>query len=322
MSSPKGSEKAEAISNRKLATIFKLLGKGELNIAPAIDHSVGVRYPYVERSLNLNPEEALELLEGLTKDGILERNLYDKVFACPRCGSINLSPRGLCPSCGSFDIEKNRLLEHLRCGTKFVVSKFFEGEKPVCPKDKAELESHEYRVLASWFECNTCKRKFDTPEVGMHCLNCGLDFRSREGEFKEVYAYTLSDRMTAYVRKLSNLRTLAESLISAGYEVHFVESLEGISGGRHSFDLVAYRSRGEGKFRVVVDLHEKPEGEVDGSIIISMFAKVLDVKPDKAICVAIPSLSDVGKNLAKQYNIEVVEGKDAREAAASLMRKV
>jgi len=321
MSSPTGSE-AETISNKKLAIIFKLLGRGELNIAPVIDHSIGVRYPYIEKSLNLKPEEASKLLESLIKERILTKNLYDKVFACPRCESVNLSPKGLCPSCGSFDIEKKRLLEHLKCGTKFVVNKLFEGTKPICPRDESKLENHEYRVLASWFECGVCRRKFDAPEVGVHCLNCTLDFKAREGEFQEVYSYALSDEMTAYVKKLSNLRTLAESLISIGYDVHFVESLEGISGGKHSFDLVAYKSETEKQIRVVIDLHEKSEREVDGSIIISMFAKVLDVKPDKAICVAIPALSDVGKNLAKQYNIVVVEGKDAEEAATSLSQKL
>ena len=321
MSSPSGSE-AEAVSNKKLAIIFKLLSKGELNIAPVIDHNVGVRYPYIEKSLNIKPEEASKLLESLIKEKVLTKNLYDKVFACPRCESVNLSPKGICPSCGSFDIDKKRLLEHLKCGTKFVVNKLFEGTKPVCPKDKTELENHEYRVLASWFECNVCKKKFDTPEVGVHCLNCGLDFKAREGEFKEIYSYALSDEMTAYVKKLGNLRTLAEGLTSIGYDVHFVESLEGVSGGKHSFDLVAYKVEGKKQIRVVIDLYEKAEGEVDGSIIISMFAKVLDVKPDKAVCVAIPALSDVGRNLAKQYNIEVVEGKNSQEAAEYLSQKL
>ncbi|MHC1586743.1 MAG: TackOD1 domain-containing metal-binding protein [Candidatus Hecatellaceae archaeon] len=313
--------KVNTVSSKKLAIIFKLLGKGELNIAPVIDHKVGVRYPLIEKSLNLKPEEVPELLEALTLEKVLTRSLYDKVFACPRCASINLSPRGICPSCGSFDIEKKRLVEHLRCGTKFIENKLFEGYKPRCPKDGAELEPHEYRVLASWFECNVCKRKFDAPEVGMHCLNCGLDFKAREGEFLEVYSYALSDEMSVYVKKLSNLKLLADGLTSLGYDVHFIESLEGLSGSKHNFDLVAYKAEGNRQVRIVIDLYSN-DREIDGSVIISMFAKVLDVKPDRAVCVAIPSLSDVGKNLAKQYNIEVVEGVNIEEAASTLSRKL
>ncbi|RLI34500.1 hypothetical protein DRO53_03375 [Candidatus Bathyarchaeota archaeon] len=313
--------KVDEVSGRKLALIFKLIGKGELNITPLIDHSVGVRYPYIEKVMELKPEEVRELLESLTAEKLLKKSLYDKVFACPKCASINLSPRGLCPYCGSFDIEKKRLLEHLRDGTKFVVNKLFEGVKPVCPRDGMELEPHEYRVLASWFECNICKRKFDTPEVGFHCITCGLDFKAREGEFLEVYSYSLSEEMSDYVEKLANLKILAESFTSAGYNVRFIENLEGLSGSMHKFDIVAYKIEKEKEIKVVLDLY-KGEGEVDGSVVISMFAKVLDVKPDKAVCVAIPSLSGVGKNLAKQYNIEVVEGSNAEEAASTLSKLV
>jgi hypothetical protein len=317
------SSRSDAASNKRTEIIFKLLtGKETLNLVPVIDHVYGARYPQVERSLNLNSEEVLKLLEDLVEEKVLTRNLYDKVFACPKCGSINLYARGKCSGCGSFDIEKKRLIEHLRCGTKFVVNKLFEGYKPVCPKDKMELDSHQYRVLATWFECNICRRKVDAPEVELHCMDCGIDFSPREAEFREIYSYSLSEEVSPYVKKLNNLRILAETITAAGYEVRLIESIEGLSGSKHTFDIVAYKYEGEKQKKIVVDLYESATSEVDGSLVISVFAKVLDTNPDMAIFAAIPSLSEVGKNLAKQYNIQVVEGGSVKEVAAGIGERI
>ncbi len=316
------SSKPNAAADKRTEIIFKLLsGKETLNLIPVIDHVLGARYPQVERALDLPSEEVNRLLEELVKEKVLTRNLYDKVFACPKCGSINLYARGKCSGCGSFDIEKKRLIEHLRCGTKFVVNKLLEGYKPVCPKDKEELEPHQYRILATWFECNICHRKVDTPEVELHCMDCGIDFSPREAEFREIYSYSLSEEVSPYVKKLNNLKVLAEVITAAGYEVHLIESIEGLSGSKHTFDIVAYKHEGGKQRKIVIDLYESTS-EVDGSLVISVFAKVLDTNPDMAIFVAIPSLSEVGRNLAKQYNIEVVEGSNVKEIAAGIGERI
>jgi hypothetical protein len=49
-----------------------------------------------------------------------------------------------------------------------------------------------------------------------------------------------------------------------------------------------------------------------------MFAKVYDVSPDRAILVAIPRMSENGRKLASLYKIELIEGKNQKEALKAL----
>jgi hypothetical protein len=49
-----------------------------------------------------------------------------------------------------------------------------------------------------------------------------------------------------------------------------------------------------------------------------MFAKVYDVSPDRAILVTIPRMSENGRKLASLYKIELIEGKNQKEALKAL----
>ena len=49
-----------------------------------------------------------------------------------------------------------------------------------------------------------------------------------------------------------------------------------------------------------------------------MFAKVYDVAPDRAALIAIPRMSENGRKLAGLYKIELIEGRNQKEALKAL----
>ena len=52
--------------------------------------------------------------------------------------------------------------------------------------------------------------------------------------------------------------------------------------------------------------------------VIAMFAKIFDVNPDCSCLVALPKMTESGKNLAKLYKINLIEAKDQATAIDAL----
>jgi hypothetical protein len=86
------------------------------------------------------------------------------------------------------------------------------------------------------------------------------------------------------------------------------------------FDVVA-KGKDASKL-TVVDLATSTEDVVSEQPVIALFAKIFDVSPDSAYLVAIPRMNENGKKMAELYKIQVIEGRNEKEAIRVLKEKM
>jgi len=297
---------------------------GEIKaLEPVYDPQSGYRYPTVEAIVG-DASQVVPFLNKLSREGVLEKKLYDKTVSCPNCGSADVAFRYCCPFCKSFDIQKSSLIEHVKCGYMDIEENFRDGDKYVCPKCHMELKKLDvdYRKAGVWCTCNDCKKNFDIPVPEHFCRNCNTVSTFESAIIKDVYSYTVKDS----VREKASLNwfliaPIRDFLMSEGLTVESPAFLKGKSGTNHSFDIVAY----EGTTRqnaIVVDLAKSTEDLVSEQSVIALFAKVFDVSPDKAYLIAIPQLNENGRKMAQLYNINAIEAKDQKEAVKAFKEKL
>jgi len=302
------------------------LGKflsGEINeLQPAYDAKLGYRYPTVEAIVG-DPANAEIFLKKLSDAGILERKLFDKTVACPKCSSASVSIHYCCPYCKSFDIRKSSLIEHVKCGYMDVEENFHKAGKLICPKCNDELKNPDvdYRRAGVWCVCKDCGKSFDIPLTGLFCRDCHANFTFEDAVIKDIYSYRLREE----AKQEAGLgwvlvAPIRDFLMEIGLEVEGPAFLKGKSGANHTFDLAA-RSKDAARKVTVIDLAIASEGPVSEQSVIALFAKTFDVSPDKAYLVAIPRLNDNGKRMAELYNIQVIEAKNQSEAIRILKDK-
>jgi len=306
--------------------IAYLLDKNVEEIIPVFDVNCGFRYPYVEEFFHVDSSHTAEILDVLVEHDILDRSLFDKILLCPNCLSANIRTIYICPYCGSKFIVKHRVLEHFACGTLAEEEKFKKNGKLICPKCGVQLKklNDDYRVAGIWCECTSCGRDFDNPFVQHICLNCNSTFRFEDAVYRNVYLYRISEQAKRELKgKFKYLLDLKDALNSLGFECHIKQSITGLTGISHSFDLTVAKSRDERRFLIGIDL------AVSGSIlderyIAAIFTKAYDVKCDETILIAMPQVSEDARRLVATYGIYLIEGEDfskIKEKLISHLRK-
>ena len=320
MSKAPKTDRAELYKDHLVQVVLSKFLSGELaRLDPVYDPNQGYKYPLIEAILG-NPAKVEELLTKLSKAGILERELHDKILFCYRCGSPRVSIHYNCPHCKSFNVRKSALVEHLQCGYIDVEDHFKKGEKLVCPRCGKELAKPDvdYRKAGIWCTCNNCKKSFDIPVPSHFCRDCKQEFTFEDAVYKDAFSYTLSEE----ARKEASLgwilvMPIREFLERHGFEVETPGFLKGKSGASHMFDITAFK-KGEAKNVTVIDLATSAENDVSEQPVIAMFAKIYDVSPETACLIAIPKIADNGRKMAKLYNITLVEAKNPKEAVRAL----
>jgi transcription elongation factor Elf1 len=217
-------------------------------------------------------------------------------------------------------VKKSSLVEHIQCGYIDIEDRFRQKERLVCPRCHNELTKPDvnYRKAGVWCACNDCGKSFDIPVTSHFCRECKNIFVFEDAIYRDVYSYTLSQDVAkeagvGYIL----VAPLREFLQSLGFNVESPGFLKGKSGASHMFDLASWRG-GTTRQVVVIDLATSGEEAVTEQAIIAMFAKVYDVSPDRAILVTIPRMSENGRKLASLYKIELIEGKNQKEALNAL----
>jgi hypothetical protein len=129
---------------------------------------------------------------------------------------------------------------------------------------------------------------------------------NRRGQ-TELYKHNNKEAMT---------NAMKEFLEAKGFHVDSPAVIKGKSGVEHMFGIVAYKgdiTRNLAVIDVTTSTKDMPEQPV-----IAMFAKIIDVSPDKAYLIVIPRMTENSKKLAKLYDIEIIEAKNQKEAIEAL----
>jgi transcription elongation factor Elf1 len=307
--SPLDDKRVQALLNKFMSGSIEAL-------TPIFDLKRGFVYPEVEEIIG-ESEDAEKFLAGLHEAGILRRELYDKIVCCPKCGSVNVSSLYCCPFCFSFDIKRSSLIEHIKCGYMDIEEKFISGDGLFCPKCKRKLteEDVDYRRAGVWCTCNKCGKSFDIPVSRHFCRNCQTSFTFENAKIKDAYKYRLNeDIVKTAASEWAILAPIRKLLEDRGFKVETPGFMEGRSGVKHMFDIIAYNN-GTKPEKIAINASTSPDGKpVPEHVIIDMFAKAFDSNVEKAILIAIPKISENGRKLANHYKIRLIEAKTPKEA--------
>jgi hypothetical protein len=313
-------DRSEVYRDHRAQLILGKFLSGEIDtLIPVFDPKHGYTYPLVDAVVG-EPVASENFLNRLYEIGILKREIFDKVISCQKCGSSSVSVRYCCPYCKSFNVKKSSLVEHIQCGYIDVEDRFRQKDKLVCPRCHNELTKPDvnYRKAGVWCACNDCGKNFDIPVTSHFCRECKNIFVFEDAIYKDVYSYTLNQEVIKEAGVgFVLVAPLREFLLSLGFNVESPGFLKGKSGASHMFDIASWGG-GTKRQVIAIDLATSGEDEVSEQAIIAMFAKVYDVAPERAIFVAIPRMSENGRKLATLYKIELIEGRNQKEALKAL----
>ncbi|MEM2364599.1 MAG: hypothetical protein QW371_02635 [Candidatus Bathyarchaeia archaeon] len=260
----------------------------------------------------------LGILEELSNLGLFHKDIIDAQPLCPRCDSPEFYDRYLCPSCRSVRLERGELIEHYHCGFMGPEEEFAKGDGLACPKCGRRLISAgtDHGRMRGSFKCLDCGADFATPLICHICIACGSKFTHEEAHLRHICEYRFNEALRREVALACSLgASISDYLESRGYRIEESSTLRGASGAEHVFDFVAKKGGDYLLISIASSDSEVGEGEV-----VEFFAKVFDVRPAKAVLVAMPRLSGDALRLAKFYRIAIAEGRDAGEVVASMGR--
>ncbi|MEM3774783.1 MAG: hypothetical protein QXX92_07295 [Candidatus Bathyarchaeia archaeon] len=308
---------SDPLNDRRVQALLNKFMSGKVKaLTPLFDLKKVLVYPEVEEIVG-DSESAEQFLSKLHECGILKRELYDKIVCCPKCESVNVSILYSCPFCGSFDMERSSLIEHIKCGYMDVEEKFLKKDGLTCPKCGCKLAEMDvdFRRAGVWCTCNKCGKSFDIPVPRHFCRDCQTKFTFEDAKLKDAYTYSLNEELVKIVAMdWAILAPIGKLLEDRGFKVETPGFVEGRSGVRHMFDMIAYNN-GRKPYKIAINISTSTDGKpVQEQAIIDMFAKAYDSNIEKAILIAMPKISENGKRLANLYKIRIIEAKNPEEA--------
>jgi DNA-binding response OmpR family regulator len=122
--------------------------------------------------------------------GILRPILVDRVYVCPKCGSMPTFRKG-CRSCGSIHVASQPLILHADCAYLGTVTEFNRDGRVVCPKC-GMLEVPERGGFARHngpCRCLDCHWSDSEAEVVGQCLNCRWHFPLTNANEQDLIGY-------------------------------------------------------------------------------------------------------------------------------------
>ena len=291
------SEELLDLKAEKLVQI--MVDRGLHSIAPKIEQS-GISYLSISELLPGEKDIQIKsLLDKMTRSGILNAKLIDKVVMCPSCRGASILAKYNCPRCESIDIGRASIIEHIRCGYLDSKDKFEKGGALICPKCKGVVRESDYRKIGSSFQCNSCGSRFESPKIKHRCMNCQEEFTYKDALYESVFEYSLSEATKKNVAKGTlPLISIVNALKDGGYDVSQKAQLQGRSGAMHTFDVVARKE----KRVIVASLSFEPKEEE----IIGLFGKKYDVDPSHTLLVTLTPPSKEEEAVSKAYGVKIL----------------
>lgn len=298
--------------------LTRLLDNSIEKLIPSCDptSSVGYRYPEAEDAMQLSSTSTTDEIKKLADLGILVPHYYKKNYFCPNCDSSFIRIRLLCPSCNGDNISKAQAIEHYNCGYVGFQEEFKQEEKLVCPKCNKELKliGSDYHRPGLVYKCFSCGNLFESPILKLFCQRCESMFGVDDVVGKDLYSYTLNQRLRNEIKKsMISLELIQDVLSDRGYRVLSPAMKAGKSGIKHNFDLLAVKDEAKGRYTLAVEILMS-DNPVEAERILHIYTKILDTRIDKLMVLAMPGLSEEAKLTAETYGIGYVEAKSFSEA--------
>jgi hypothetical protein len=283
----------------------RMLAEGR-PLEPSVGADGKVHYPLAEEVLGPEAEVSSWLKEMVEQD-VLKKSVRRELVMCPT--HLRADPMVMveCVKCRSRLSVKRSLVEHTYCGYIGDDSKFDRGGTLQCPNCGRPIRAaNELKVSGVWYECQNCLSKTSSPKLVFVCKEGDHEFTVADLALVNVESYVVNEKAMGELRNTLLLDPqLAAMMEELGYQVDSPAQVKGQSGTKHSLDVYARKDGETVAVQVAVDT--KP---VEASAVISFFAKTFDIKPGRAILVAIPAASEEAKMLRAGYGVAVVEDFD------------
>lgn len=290
--------------------ISQVIRDGKELLAPAVSYTAGVVYADILKVVTRYGVRDIDVLEKLSELGALEKEYYDSMVECPKCGSFRLFGKLKCPNCGSEKLRKISLVSHLKCGT---VSNVEEESKAFCSKCGEQLSEKNSVIVGRLFNCLDCGARFETPLPSYRCSDCSYKFDYREARYVVLYSYRVRRDTAARTAKQLLVMEAQEVAKTYAISVNVSAQVIGKSGYQHPIDLVL----SDGKGTVYVDL--VPDYAASMSEALSAIAKRSDLA-GKHVLISPKSLEKSLQELA--VKADVVTYSDAADMRTKLSQLV
>lgn len=280
-------------------------------IKPYVDYNEGkLFYPLLSKIGE--SQDNIAYLDGLVSDGILEKQIYEKLIVCPlHPDTFSSSMRLYCPKCHSMGVEKLNLFEHKKCGyiTESSNFDFTSNANSQCPSCKKLIKNFEkeIRVPAMWYQCNDCSEKFDNAVIKLHCRKHEHDFDTNSGQFFSTYSYKLKNSEVSINSDTSQIKDeLLKLLQGFNFTAKLNVSIKGKSSNVHEIPIFAKSTTGES---IAIFIKNQSNG-IDQSDMNSILVPKLDIEPTNTLLVTVSRINDGIENLAKHYGIHLISDPD------------
>ncbi|NNE29913.1 MAG: hypothetical protein HKN16_09760 [Saprospiraceae bacterium] len=176
--------------------------KKELSPIRNRKNKLGYSFPYIS---NILPESdqatLLTILEKACDDGLLKKEIVDRINLCKNCEGSYHHFREVCAKCNSLNLTPVDLMHHFRCAYIGPSPDFKQGSKLVCPKCDKELRhiGIDYDKPSEIYECNDCHHQTQQAEMRASCVDCGTENELQYLTTRNVNKYSL----TAYGEEIA-----------------------------------------------------------------------------------------------------------------------
>lgn len=295
-------------SNKSMRLIQEVQKLKDRTIIPFIDYNEGqLLYPILSEIDE--SQDNLSYLDGLVSDGILEKEIYEKLIVCPiHSDTFSSSVRLYCPKCHSMDVEKLNLFEHKKCGyiTESSNFDFTDNENSQCPSCKKSIANFEkeIRVPAMWYQCNDCSEKFDDAVVKLHCRKYEHDFDTNSGQFVSTFRYKLKNSEFSVNSDTSEIKDeLLKLLIGFNFDTHLNYSIQGKSNNTHEIPIYGKSKTSDDS--ILIYIKNQSRG-IDQTDMNSILVPKLDIDPTHTLLITVSTITDGVEQLAKHYGIDII----------------
>ena len=303
-------------SDKKIRLVDEIQKTDSKRIVPFLDFNEGkIFYPILSKIGHI--QDDLSYLENLVSDGILEKQIFEKLLTCPiHPETFSSTMRLYCPHCNSIDVEKLNLFEHKKCGYIAENNKFnFSNSDNICPSCKKEIKNFdkEIKVPAMWYQCNDCHEKFDNAIIKLHCRKYEHDFDPNSSQFVTTYLYKIKSDESQNEGAIQLKDLVLKSLQQYTSETSTNYTITGKSGNIHKIPIFAKINTNH----ICIFIKNKDDS-ISEPEISSIIVAAFDVNSNNTWFITNGFVSDDLKKSAKTYGIKIIDSSDSSKIESEL----